>query len=84
MNLNAAGIFFPPVFIATAVFLPIYFLHILYFIQQILFLSPSITTRDTVQYIFFIGLLSVYYIIVYSSKRQAKYKKRAPCRDTLW
>lgn len=35
MNLNAAAIFFPPVFIATAVLLPIYSLHILYFTQQI-------------------------------------------------
>lgn len=49
MNINAEGIFFPPVFIATSVFIPIHFINILYFTQQMIFFTPSITSRDTLK-----------------------------------
>lgn len=73
MNLNAEGIFFLPVFIATAVFLPIHFLHILYFTQQVIFFSPSITTRDTLKiYIIFRIAIGILYHIVQEGKQNVR------------
>ena len=70
------GHFFPLDFISTAVFLPIHFINIFYFTQQIIFFRPSITFRDTLNiYVYYFCACYQYtisYCVIQKGKQSIK------------